>query len=128
MRKGFTLLELVIVIIVIGILVAMALPQFTTMAERGRIARAEAMLDAYRKAEGIYHALNSVYATQAEFAALSAEVPELLGSDADWTYTISNTDANVDFTVTAARNAGQYAAKTVTINQAGTIGGDHPLL
>jgi type IV pilus assembly protein PilE len=130
MRKGFTLLELVIVVIVIGILVSMALPQFTRMAERGRVAKAKAALDMIRKAEGVWFAQNSIYTNDKTATGLGREIPEIVDlatNDTDWAYSIPTADANT-FTVTATRLTGPDANKTISINQLGVVSGDHPLI
>jgi len=122
---GFTLLELIIVIIVVGILVAMALPQFTKVAERGRIAKAKTALDMFRKAEGIYFALSSFYTTT--ISALANEIPELTSvTDIDWSYTVTSASTTA-FLATTTRLTGEYSGCTININQLGQIGGTHPL-
>ncbi len=50
-EKGFTLLELIIVVIVIGILASIALPQYIKVVEKGRLAEAKSMLSAIRSAQ-----------------------------------------------------------------------------
>ena len=55
MRKGFTLLELIIVVIIIGILAMIAVPQFFKVAERGRAAEAINILGALRSAQLRYY-------------------------------------------------------------------------
>jgi len=60
-RKGFTLLELIIVVIVIGILASIALPRFIRVAERARIAEAKSVLDALRSAQMRYAAQWNAY-------------------------------------------------------------------
>jgi len=126
MKRGFTLLELVIVIIVIGILVAMALPQFTRMAERGRVAEAKAGLDMIRKAEGIWYAENSAYTADMTTTGLGKDIPEISTLPVtEWTYLVV-TGLNT-FTATATRVRGENAAATITIDNTGVVGGTHPL-
>ena len=55
MKKGFTLLELIIVVIVIGILVSIALPKFITVTEKARAADGFAVLGTMRSAQFRYY-------------------------------------------------------------------------
>ncbi len=57
-RKGFTLVELVIVIAILGILAAYAVPKYQGLVEQARSAEARAQLGTVRSALGIYYAKN----------------------------------------------------------------------
>ncbi|MDP2938961.1 MAG: prepilin-type N-terminal cleavage/methylation domain-containing protein [Candidatus Omnitrophota bacterium] len=61
MKKGFTLLELIIVIIIIGILAAIAIPRITEIAERGRSGEGLQILGALRSAQLRYRADHAGY-------------------------------------------------------------------
>lgn len=58
MRRGFTLLELIIVVIIIGILVSLAIPRFIGTMERTRAGEAIQILGALRSANERFAAQN----------------------------------------------------------------------
>ncbi len=61
-KKGFTLIEVLIVVIILGILATLAVPQFTRMISRARMAEAWAGLGTVRTAQALYWAEKSAYA------------------------------------------------------------------
>ena len=62
-RQGFTLLELLVVVIVIGILASLAVPRFLKTIEKARIAEAKTWLGVIRSSEFRYRLDNSAYTT-----------------------------------------------------------------
>lgn len=111
--RGFTLLELTIVVIIIALLILLALPQFMRAIERGRKSVAHAMIDAYRKAEGIYFAVNDKYIiSDGDIAGLIAEVPELAHPDDYFTYTLFGID-DQSWVITAKRTGGGFLNNTI---------------
>lgn len=61
MRKGFTLIELVMVIVILGILAATALPRFVDLSSRARENAAKGVLGSIRAAVAITYASNAAY-------------------------------------------------------------------
>jgi len=57
-RKGFTLVELAIVIAILGILAVVAIPKYQGMVDEARSAEARAQLGTVRSAIAIYYAKN----------------------------------------------------------------------
>jgi len=60
-KKGFTLVELLIVVAIIGILVGIAIPNFLGARTRAKVAKSFADMDAIAKAEEFYNLDNGEY-------------------------------------------------------------------
>ncbi len=73
MNKGFTLLELLVVVLIIGILASIALPQYTKAVEKARSTEAIQMLGDLATAEQIYHMGNGFYTNALD--ELDLEIP-----------------------------------------------------
>jgi len=73
MRKGFTLLELIVVIIILGILATLGFTQYTKVVEKGRTSEAKAILGTIRSAQTAYNLEKGAYT--ATITDLSVEAP-----------------------------------------------------
>ena len=80
-KKGFTLLELMIVVIIVGILASLAIPRFIDAMQKARQGGAASMLGVIRSAQMRYFA---------EFEAYTATLTSLdttMTGSPDWTVT-----------------------------------------
>lgn len=91
-RKGFTLLELLMVVIILAILAAIALPQFLRAAERSRASEALSVLGAMRSAQQRFLAnnANGQYAGTGQQCNLDIDLPGCGTNPAStiWVYAI----------------------------------------
>ena len=81
--KAFTLIELLVVVLIIGILAAVALPQYQKAVEKARMTEAITLVRAIAKANQVFYMANGRYATENEMELLDIDVPGPIDS-AGW--------------------------------------------
>ena len=78
-NRAFTLIELLVVVLIIGILAAIALPQYQKAVDKSRFTQIVLAARAIKNAQEVYYMANGTYATDLE--ELDVQVPDELGID-----------------------------------------------
>ena len=85
--KAFTLIELLVVVLIIGILAAVALPQYQVAIAKSRLAAVKPKLTAIKEAEEVYYLANGSYTgDQSNLAVSVADIPNSNGKFNEYFY------------------------------------------
>ena len=118
-KYGFTLVEMLLVVIIIGVLISIAIPSYLTHMERGKIAKAITHLRTLRQANIAYYMENGSYAN---VTTLEGQIgTSAMSNDTAWSYAINTATG----TTTATRSGGTWATQTITLTIDDVWGGTY---
>ena len=127
-RKGFTLIELMVVVVIIGVLAALAIPRFLGSTGKAKKSEAKTVLKHLYQMERMYYQEFDNYVAGASSAALEASSLDWNSPGADARYNYSVVVAGDNFTAIATELADAdgdgIANETLTMDQDGVEGGD----
>ena len=119
-RKGFTLIELMIVVVIIGILAALAIPRFMQATVKSKQSEAKGILKQIYTMERTYRQENGAYLTCANHADLNSLGVEIVDAQVLYAYSVALNGTG--FTATATANLDDDATNDVwTIDDLGNL-------
>lgn len=118
-QKGFTLIEMMIVVVVIGILAAIALPNYQQYVIRAnRVAAQSQMMDIANREQQFLLA-DRVYANKATLVASGYALPTEVSDKYDYDITVDNGATPPTYTITFSPTGSQYSDGDISLNSAG---------
>ena len=130
-RRGFTLIELMIVVVIIGILAALAIPKFIKVTGKAKVSEAKTILKEIFTLEKAYFNEHDAYVAFVNGAACDAIGFDLPEGTSRFLYKVECTDSTADFTATATEAVDVDGNGTttgyLTMDQGGTTAGGNGL-
>lgn len=137
-KRGFTLLELIVVIIIIGILATLGFTQFQSMIEKARGSEARAVLGDIRKSATAYRLQYNTLAgppawsnAAAGIGAATGDIPSACAASHYFSYTTVAADPTITITATrCAAGTGKspgsatYGGQTLVLTSTLSTGAD----
>ncbi len=115
-KRGITLIELLIVIVIVGVLAAVAIPMYTGYMQRARRVDAKTALEQLRAAQEMFRAERGSYSTNITQLRNTWGAPGATAGD----YTVAMVASSITYTGTATPNTGRQTPDgPLTIDQNG---------
>lgn len=119
-QKGFTLIEMMVIVAIIGILAAVAYPSYDEYVKRGNRSEGQALLSDTAAAQERYYSQNFVYITDnADIAKLKARATSSTGK---YTLSLSSEVDDGGYTLTAEEQFNDTGCGDLTLNAVGERG------
>jgi len=118
-RQGFTLVELAVVIVIIGVLAAFGVPRFLKSVERSKAGEAVSYLSAVRSSQERYQSQNGTYASDLTTLDLVMANPKYFTVGTPAAGGTGSLQDSWTLTLTRAGASAGYGAYTVVFTQDG---------
>lgn len=121
-QHGFTLVEIMVVVVIIGILAAIAYPSYTEYVKRGNRTEGQAFLNDVSARQERYFAQNNSYITDDDAIDKLALPNGELSATGKYQLSLSKVDDDGGYTLTAAQQFNDTKCGDLTLNAVGVKG------
>ena len=118
-RGGFSLVELAVVVVIIGVLAVFAVPRFRASVERSKAAEAFNYLAAVQAAQERYHARQSTYAEDLDDLDIKLTIPKYFSVGTISAGSTGDFEDSWSLSLTRSGASAGYGEYTVIFNEEG---------